>query len=215
MKISYYTIDDMSRGYDPLGVNGWRARYFLSSEQALEQYRSMPTAAVKSLGVTDGKRVLELVRCYPLFPGDKEGEDVLTADLRKLPQWCRGPEVTQAVQRCIAVLRLRYLMEKDRVIAIPRDEGLSVGYDGIRLLSCGPDSICQVYVAGRGLVPPSVLEWPQATLPLIFYYVVQGVMKDGTGILLDVTPWIYEQLLCRTKEWFEKNLEGGNRHETE
>lgn len=209
MKNSYYTIDDMRRGYDPLGVNGWRARYFLSLEQALEQYRSMPTAAVKSLGVTDGKRVLELVRCHPLFPCDKEGEDVLTTEFRKLPQWCRGPEVTQAVQRCITVLRLRYLMEKDRIVSIPRDEDLSNVHKGIRLITCGSDSICQVYIAGRGLVPPSVLEWPQATLPLIFYYVVQCVREDGTGVLLEVDPWVYEQLLCRAKAWHAKNLQGG------
>lgn len=206
MKISYYTIDDIRLGYDPKGVSGWRVRQFLSLDKALAQYRAMPPSGIKTLGITDGVRVLELVRCQPLFPDDKEGEDVLTTDCRKLPLWCRGPEVAKVTQRCIDMLGIRYLVEKERIIPIPSGKKLSKQFKGIRLSSCDPNSIRSVYVAGEGLVPPKVLKWPRATLPLVLYYVVQGVMENGLSIPLEVTPWEYEQLACRTKAWHAKNL---------
>ena len=119
MNISYYTIDDMRLGHDPKGITGWRIRHFLSLDKALAQYRTMSPRGIKTLGVTDGVRVLELVRCQPLFPDDKEGEDVLAADYRNFPLWCKVPEVAEAERECIASLRLRYLMEKERIIPIP------------------------------------------------------------------------------------------------
>ena len=206
MKISYYTIDDMRLGHDPQGVTGWRIRHFLSLDKALAQYRSMSPRGIKTLGVTDGMRVLELVRCQPLFPDDKEGEDVLASDYRNFPLWCRGPEVAEAEQECIAMLRLRYLMEKERIIPIPTGKKLSNRFKGLKLRSCDPNNIRWVYVAGQGLVPPHALKWPRPTLPLVLYYVVEGVMKNGAILTLEVTPWEYEQLVCRTKERHTKIL---------
>ena len=209
MKISYYTIDDMRLGHDPKGVTGWRIRHFTNLNKALAQYRTMSPLGIKTLGVMDGVRVLELVRCQPLFPDDMEGEDVLATDYRNFPLWCRVPEVTKAAQKCITVLHLRYLLDKDRVIPIPTGKKLSKRFKGIRLRSCDPNSICWVYVAGQGLVPPNVLKWPRPTVPLVLYYVVEGVMKNGTILTLEVTPWEYEQLVCLSKEQHTKILQGG------
>lgn len=206
MKISYYTIDDMRLGHDPKGITGWRIRHFLSLDKALAQYRTMSPRGIKTLGVTDGVRVLELVRCQPLFPDDKEGEDILAVDYRTLPLWCGVPEVAEAEQKCIAMLRLRYLMEKERIIPIPTGKKLSKRFKGIRLRSCDPNNIRWVYVAGQGLIPPNALKWPRATLPLVLFYVVEGVMKNGLILSMEVTPWEYEQLACRTKGWHAKKL---------
>lgn len=209
MNISYYTIDDLRLGQDPKGVTGWRIRYFLSLDKALAQYRTMSPSGIKTLGVTDGVRTLELVRCHPLFPDDKEGEDVLAADYRNFPLWCKVPEVAAAEQKCIARLRLRYLMKKDRIVPIPKGKKLSKRFKGIRLRSCNPNDIRWIYVAGQGLVPPSVLKWHRPTLPLVLYYMVEGIAKNGAIVTLEVTPWEYEQLAYRTQEWFAQKLRGG------
>lgn len=184
MKISYYTIDDMRLGHDPKGITGWRIRHFLSLDKALAQYRTMSPRGIKTLGVTDGVRVLELVRCLPLSPDEREGEDVLATDYRNLPLWCGVPEVAEAEQECIATLGLRYLMEKDHIIPIPNGTKLSNRFKGLRLRSCDSNNIRWVYVAGQGLVPPNALKWPRPTLPLVLYYVVEGVMENGAILTL-------------------------------
>ena len=104
------------------------------------------------------------------------------------------------------MLRLRYLMEKERIVPIPTGKKLSNRFKGLRLRSCDPDNIRWVYVAGQGLVPPHALKWPRPTLPLVLYYVVEGVMKNGAILTLEVTPWEYEQLVCRAKERHTKIL---------
>ena len=68
MNISYYTIDDMRLGHDPKGITGWRIRYFLSLDKALAQYRTMSPRGIKTMGVTDGVRMLELVGASPCSP---------------------------------------------------------------------------------------------------------------------------------------------------
>lgn len=206
MNISYYTIDDICLGHDPKGVTGWRIRHFLSLDKALAQYRTMSSHCIKTLGATDGVRVLELVRCLPLSPDDREGEDVLATNYRNLPLWCRVPEVAAAEQECIDTLGLRYLMEEDRIIPIPSGNKLSKRFNGFKLRSCDPNSIRWVYVAGQGLVPPNALKRPRPTLPLVLHYVVEGIMKNGAIVTLEVTPWEYEQLACRAKEWHAQKL---------
>ena len=77
MRISFYTIDDLRLGHDPRGVTGWRLSQFLNWRDALEHYHSLPNDRVKEFGLSNGMQVLQLVRCLPLFPGDRRGHDVL------------------------------------------------------------------------------------------------------------------------------------------
>ncbi len=80
MNLSYYTVDDLRLGHDPKGVVGWRMSHFLSLDDALTHYASLPATGVKSLGLTDGVHCLEIARCVPLFEYDREGEDILASD---------------------------------------------------------------------------------------------------------------------------------------
>ena len=200
MNISYYTIDDIRLGHDPKGITGWRMRHFLSLDKALAQYRTMSAKAVKTLGVTDGVHVLELVRCQPLFSEDSTGEDILASDFRNFPLWAETREAEDAEQICITMLRLRYLLEDDCLIPIPDRKKLSKRFKGITLRFCDNDNIRWIYVAGQGLVPPEALKKPRSVLPIILHYVVEGVMKNGTIFTMEVSPWEYKQLVCRTKE---------------
>ncbi len=119
MNYSYYTIDDLRLGYDPKGVTGWRMSQFLRLDDALEHYRSLPASGSKSIGMTNGLQVLELVRCYPTFPQNKEGEDVLASDPRKLPDWAKAPESALAAKACITALGLCFLLDAGQLVPIP------------------------------------------------------------------------------------------------
>lgn len=66
MNISFYTIDDLSLGYDPKGVTGYRLSQFLCLEDALLHYRDLSASKQKALGLTDGTHVLPLVECCRL-----------------------------------------------------------------------------------------------------------------------------------------------------
>ena len=68
----------------------------------------LTASGIKALGLTDGTHVLELVKCLPLFPDDKEGESVLASDYRQLPLWSSVPEAASATDACVDTLHLRY-----------------------------------------------------------------------------------------------------------
>lgn len=48
MNLSYYTVDDLRLGHDPKGVVGWRMSQFLSLDDALTHYVSLPATGVPS-----------------------------------------------------------------------------------------------------------------------------------------------------------------------
>ncbi len=120
MNLSYYTVDDLRLGHDPKGVVGWRMSHFLSLDDALTHYASLPATGVKSLGLTDGVHCLEIARCVPLFEYDREGEDILASDYKQFPLWADVEEVNTATQACISALRLRYILHPDAIVPIPK-----------------------------------------------------------------------------------------------
>ena len=108
MNISYYTIDDLRLPAKRLLRKGWTMERFPTLEEALARYRALPASGIKALGLTDGTHVLEVVKCLPLFPDDREGEDVLASDYSQFPLWSHEPEAAKAAVTCIAALGLRY-----------------------------------------------------------------------------------------------------------
>lgn len=110
MKISFYTIDDLRLGHDPKGVTGWRLSQFLSLADALEHYRSLPALGVKSIGLSDGVHVLELVRHFPPPLDMTGGVDTLAADYRVFPLWREVKEAVEATELCITALRVSHLL---------------------------------------------------------------------------------------------------------
>ena len=116
MKISFYTIDDLRLGHDPKGVTGWRLSQFLSLADALEHYRSLSDLGAKSIGLSDGVHVLELIRHLPPLPGAAEGLDTLAADYRAFPLWREVREAAVATEVCISTLCVGHLLVNDRPI---------------------------------------------------------------------------------------------------
>ena len=91
MNISYYTIDDLRRLSKHPRQKGRGMEQFPTLEEALTHYRTLPAAGIRALGLTDGVHVLELVKCLPLLPDDRTGEDVLASDYRQFPLGGHGP----------------------------------------------------------------------------------------------------------------------------
>ena len=67
MEISYYTIDDLRQPPKRLFRKGCTIWHFDTVEAAISHYQALPATGEKSLGITDGFHVLELVKCLPPY----------------------------------------------------------------------------------------------------------------------------------------------------
>ena len=215
MNISYYTVDDLRLPAKRLLRKGWTMERFPTLEEALARYRALPASGVKVLGLTDGTHVLEVVKCLPLFPGDKEGESVLASDYRQLPLWVQEPEAAKAAVICTAALGLRYRVKGNVIEPIPSPEGLPQELQGILLwlnLSGEMQSaINRVYVAGRGWGSTGILNRESDPMPLVLKYQADGITEQGAYLALEVEPWEYDLLALRTLERIKMNKRSSER----
>ena len=133
MSIFYYILDGTSpKKRAPFsGINA--IEQFSDLNEALKRYRELPDANEKVLGLSDGLRALELVRCVPLFPTDREGASILSSDPRKHPFWAGRPEAILAMETCKQVLKLRYMTQGIIRVPIPDAEELPDELKGKRL----------------------------------------------------------------------------------
>ena len=181
---------------------------FPTLEAALERYRVLPASGIKALGLTDGTHVLELVKCLPLFPDDKEGESVLASDYRQLPLWSSVPEAASATDACVDTLHLRYAVTGFVITPIPSPAGLPEALQGNFLwLNLGGEAqsaIRQVYVAGTGWVSPSILNRKTEPMPLVLKYRADGINEQGAYLSLEVEPWEYDRIAIHTLERLKK-----------
>lgn len=209
MKVTYYTVDDLRLGHDPKGVSGWRLSHFLSLDDALAHYMSLPASKEKSMGLTDGVHELEIVRCVPIFAYDKEGEDILASDYRQFPLWANVDEAKAAAQACTTALRLRYLLRPDAIVPIPKSDilcsGLKDKYLWLNMEREMNSAIRLVYNAGTGWIP--LKEWKRRASkhPLILKIKADGLTEGGAYVSLEVEPWEYDLLVRRTLERLNQN----------
>ena len=208
MNISYYTIDDLRLPAKRLLRKGWTMERFPTLEEALSRYRALPASGIKALGLTDGTHVLEVVKCLPLFPDDREGEDVLASDYSQFPLWSHEPEAAKAAVTCIAALGLRYRVSETVLTPIPSPEGLPQDLQGkflwLNLSGEAQSAIRQVYVAGTGWVSPSILNRKTEPMPLVLKYRADGINEQGAYLSLEVEPWEYDRMALHTLERLKK-----------
>lgn len=196
-RLSFYVVDDLRLGHDPQGVTGWQRRNFLHLPDALARYHSLPGTAVRELGVTDGDRELPLIRRVPLFFDAPACEDVLVTDRLLRSPWRKNPEVLTAAQTCVLQMKIRYCLDKGRLIPKP----LPLPTD---LFSYGPPSVRRVYTAGLGWLSPAELErrFSQEDgdfcYPLVLKYQIDVQDADGVPVIRNVTPWELYCLESRT-----------------
>ena len=89
MNLSYYTVDDLRLGHDPKGVVGWRMSQFLSLDDALTHYVSLPATGVKSLGLTDVWRSPDVSRSLNMTEKAKTFWPLTTSSFRSGLMWRR------------------------------------------------------------------------------------------------------------------------------
>ena len=215
MNISYYTIDDLRLPAKRLLRKVWTMERFPTLEEALARYRALPASGIKVLGLTDGAHVLEVVKCLPLFPDDREGEDVLASDYSQFPLWSHEPEAAKASVTCIAALGLRYRVSETVLTPIPSPEGLPQELQGkflwLNLSGEVQSAINRVYVAGRGWESPGILNRRSDPMPLVLKYQVDGITEQGAYLALEVEPWEYDLLALRTLERMKMNKRSSER----
>ena len=147
-----------------------------------------------------------------LFPGDAQGEDVLSADYRRSGLTKKNAALKNALDVCLEVLHPRFLLEPERLVPVPhrrklREElreallwqGYEENYDS---------AIRSVFVGGVGWISPQDVK-KQRQLPLVLSYRVDGMSKDGAYLSLELEPWEYDLLLEQTKNHY-KNKEKRN-----
>ena len=159
-----------------------------------------------------GRVSYELIRCVRLFPGDAQGEDVLSADYRRSGLTKKNAALKTALDICLEALHPRFLLEPERLVPVPqrrklREElreallwqGYEENYDS---------AIRSVFVGGVGWISPQDVK-KQRHLPLVLSYRVDGMSKDGAYLSLELEPWEYDLLLEQTKNHY-KNKEKRN-----
>ena len=208
MNISYYTVDDLCLPAERPLRKGRSVEQFPTLEEALTRYRALPAAGIRVLGLTDGIHVLKLVKCLPLFPDDREGEDVLASDYRQFPLWAQEPEAAKAAVTCTAALGLRYRVKGNVVEPIPSPEGLPRELQGkflwLNLSGEAQSAIHQVYVAGTGWTSPGVLHRKADPMPLVLKYRADGITEQGAYLALEVEPWAYDLLALHTQKYMSE-----------
>lgn len=204
MEISYYTIDDLRQPPKRLFRKGCTIWHFDTVEAAISHYQALPATGEKSLGITDGFHVLELVKCLPPYPDDVEGETVWASDYRALTLWRDRPESAQAEAACGTAFHPRYRVDGAVLVPVSQFKTLSKRlqdkYLWLNVREDEHSAIRWVYAAGKGWVPPSILYRRTDRPILVLKYQADGLTEQGAYIPLDVAPWEYTLLLQRTLE---------------
>ena len=141
MCMTYYTVDDLRPGRP-----GWDVRQFSALAEAIDHYRTLPMNGVRVLGMADDAHAYELIRCVRLFPGDAQGEDVLSADYWRSGLTKKNADLKSALDICLETLHPRFLLEPERLVPVPQRR------------NCGKN--CGRHFSGRVIkkttIPPSV-----------------------------------------------------------
>ena len=104
MCMTYYTVDDLRPGRP-----GWDVRQFSALAEAIDHYRTLPMNGIRVLGMADDAHAYELIRCVRLFPGDAQGEDVLSADYRRSGLTKKNAALKTALDICLKTVSYTHL----------------------------------------------------------------------------------------------------------
>lgn len=216
MNITYYTINDLRKGHDEKGVIGWKLSRFLGRNEAFVHYRSLPKTGIRALGIRAGVKDIDLIRCIPLFEGDKAGEDVLVTDFLAQLEGEKKQSVSGLVQEWVRLLNICYFLGRGKVVPAPSPlpDSLADKY----LWPDRPDdleSAVQKIYAGD---PNHGLSWmtpdefkrrypPHGGFlyPLVLLYRVDGVSESGDYVGLEVAPYAFQCLMQKTRERIQQN----------
>lgn len=206
--LQFYVIDSL-----------WEGRldtsHFRRLPDAIQAYRALPASNRKALGVQQGADAIDLVQCLPLFPHDKEGEDVMALRFLEFPLWKSDPQVMGAAQELASRLHIRYCLFRGCLLPTPDREKLPRALRDRYLWPDEPgdfNTAAQwIYTAGLGRL--SAAEFKRrfcpnqdaAQYPLVTHISAHGMDGRGNYKALQVNPWEFHLLAHRSQERLDQN----------
>ena len=184
MKISFYVFEDFRQRGMPEAE-----RCFPSIKDALAYYRDLPADAPKELDLTNGRQTIPLIRRTAVYPSRTVCENVLVTDHLTRPPWRGAPEVLTAARKCVSVLKVRYCLDRDRLVPKPVPPP-----DDLPRENFGPPAVRRVYIAAVGWLSPAELErrFPKEggafSCPLVLKYLAD-VQTDSGPRTVELTHW--------------------------
>lgn len=205
--LQFYVVDNLWQGT-------LNTAHFHCLPDAVQAYRALPSANHKALGIQRGVEAIDLVQCLPLFPDDREGEDVMVLRFLEYPLWKSDPQIMEAGQELASRLHIRYCLFRRCIIPVPDRDKLPRPLRGRYLWPDEPGDFATaaqwIYVAGAGRL--SALEFKRRYMdvssvqyPLVVHIGAHGMDSRGNYKALQVSPWEFHLLVRRSKERLDQN----------
>ena len=205
--LQFYVVDNLWQGT-------LNTAHFHCLSDAVRAYRELPAANRKALGVQRGVEAIDLMQCLPLFPDDREGEDVMVLRFLEYPLWKSDPQIMETAQELASRLHIRYCLFRRCIIPVPDRDKLPRPLRGRYLWPDEPGDFATaaqwIYVAGVGRL--SALEFKRRYMdvnsvqyPLVVHIGAHGMDSRGNYKALQVTPWEFHLLARRSKERLDQN----------
>lgn len=205
--LQFYVVDNLWQGT-------LSTAHFHCLPDAVQAYRALPAANRKALGIQRGIDAIDLVQCLPLFPDDREGEEVMVLRYLEYPLWKSDPQLMEAAQELVSRLHIRYCLFRRCIIPAPDRNKLPRALRGKYLWPDEPGDFATaaqwIYVAGVGRL--SALEFKRRYMdvnsvqyPLVVHIGAHGMDSRGNYKALQVTPWEFHLLARRSKERLDQN----------
>ncbi len=204
----FYIVDNLLG--DRLGI-----AHFSGLSDAVRAYRALPASSRKALGVQQGADAIDLVQFLPLFPHDKDGEDVMTLRFLEFPLWKSDPQVMEMARDLASRLHIRYCLYRHCIIPAPDRDKLPRALRDRYLWPDEPGDLNTaaqwLYVAGAGRL--SAAEFKRrfrasqdaAQYPLVTHISAHGMDGRGNYKSLQVNPWEFHLLARRSQERLDQN----------
>ena len=205
--LQFYVVDNLWKG--TLDIH-----HFRSLSDAIRAYRALPAANQKALGLQRGADSIDLARCLPLFPTDREGEDVMVLRFLEFPLWKSDPQVMEIARELASRLHIRYCLYRRCIIPAPDRDKLPRALRGRYLWPDDPGNPFSaakwVYVAGVGRLSADefkrrFMDDSGIQYPLVVHISACGMDGRGNYKALQVSPWEFHLLARRSQERFDQN----------
>ena len=206
--LQFYVVGNLWKG--TLDIH-----HFRSLPDAIRAYRTLPAANQKALGLQRGTDSIDLVQCLPLFPHDREGEDVMTLRFLEFPLWKSDPQVMEMARELASRLHIRYCLYRHCIIPAPDRDKLPRALRDRYLWPDEPgdfDTATQwIYTAGVGRLPAAEFKrrfcasQDAVQYPLVTHISAHGMDGRGNYKSLQVSPWEFHLLARRSQERLDQN----------
>ena len=206
--LQFYVVDNLWEGT-------LNTSHFHSLSDAVRAYKALPAANRKTLGVQRGVDAIDLAQCLPLFPNDREGEDVMVLRFLEFPLWKSDPQIMEAARELASRLHIRCCLFHQCIIPAPDRDKLPRALRDRYLWPDEPGDFYTaaqwIYVAGDGRLSAAEFKRRYRTgqnafrYPLVVQISACGMDSRGNYKSLQVSPWEFHQLIQRSKERVDQN----------